>query len=102
MVVTWKEPWYPLDDPDESEKLLAELHRELPTSHLLSGVHATAIGRRQDCDDVAFALDSDRIAVVHLTWARKRETDPSVPWTVVYESAVAFSLSVAEDHAEWA
>ncbi len=47
-----------------------------------------AIAVRQDCDDVLFiSVDDPRVvAVVHLTYANRPETDPRWPETTMFAS----------------
>jgi hypothetical protein len=72
------EPWGEL--PDDGSRLLAELHRELRTDHILYGVEARAIAMRCDCDDVLFRIEGrpEQFAVVHLTWSGT--VDPNKGW----------------------
>ena len=74
----WLVPWYSLDDPSqEREGMERELARELTQGHELFGLPVRALARRQDCDDVLFALEgSERVAVVHLTWSPNEKA----PW----------------------
>jgi hypothetical protein len=82
--IEWLRPWERLKDAGEA--LVAELQKELPAHHVLYGVPVIAVARRIDCDDVLFAADdtSKTLAVVHLTWAGKRERDPQWPSTLLY------------------
>ena len=75
-------PWV----ADGSAALVGELRRELPAGPVLHGVPVAPIARRQDTDDVLFALNdgTGRVAMVHLTWAV--ESDPAWPATSVYSS----------------
>ena len=63
-----------------------ELIRELSAGHPLYGVPVRTLARRQDCDDVLFALSdgSGRVAVVHLTWTQSRPEQFPYPWTMLY------------------
>jgi hypothetical protein len=72
----------------EAQELTAELQREIGPRHPLAGVRVVPVARRHDRDDVLFLLPEagDRLALVHLTWSRKREADPRWPNTVFYES----------------
>ena len=47
-----------------------ELLREVGVGHPLHGLPVRTLARRQDCDDVLFAIEdgTERVAVVHLTW----------------------------------
>jgi hypothetical protein len=90
MSVDWLIPWHPVDNADERRGLLAEFECKLPQGHVLSGALVTAIGRRQDCDDVLFALEDGRVAIVHLTWSGKTEPVSDHPWTVIFDSLDRF------------
>jgi hypothetical protein len=81
--ILWLEPWRPA-----SSGLEAELEREINPQHLLFGRKAISVGRRDDRDDVLFLLpdNPDPLAVVHLTWTGKRETNPKWPHTTFYSS----------------
>lgn len=102
MSVEWLVPWHPEDNAEEKRSLLAEFQREIPVGHVLSGASLTLIGRRQDCDDVLFALDDGRVAIVHLTWSGKREPVPSSPWTRVFDSLERFvEDEMKPEHRDW-
>jgi hypothetical protein len=82
-------PWEVIHDTPQvqghAERLSTELQREIPSTHVLCGIKATAIAHRIDQDDVLFELEGQMLlAVVHLTWSR--ETDPRWPDTTLFES----------------
>jgi hypothetical protein len=79
----WLDPWIPVSSGGALER---ELAMELPARHILKGIPLRAIARRLDNDDVLFELaDHEKpLAVVHLSY--KRETDPQLPWTVLFDS----------------
>lgn len=81
---------------DEAVALLAELKRELSSTHPLHGLDIEATARASYSDDVLFKrLDmQDAWYVVHLTWERDRETTPSFP-TVDYEGSFVDFVSWA-------
>jgi len=83
--IQWRVPWWPVP-AEEDTRTIAELHREMPAGHVLSGRSVQTVGRRQDCDDVLFYLgeSAPQFAVVHLTYAR--ETKPEWPSTSLYDS----------------
>jgi hypothetical protein len=90
--VEWLAPWLCIEhDPSQVRKLEAVLREELAPGHSLYGVPVRAIARRQDCDDVLYALDdgTGRFAVVHLTW-KHRPDRPPWPWAVMYSSIENF------------
>ena len=102
MNVVWLIPWHPVEDAGARSGLLAELRRELPRGHVLAGVRLTAIGARQDCDDVLFALDDGRVAVVHLTWSGRTEPVSDHPWTVLFDSMERFVQDeMKPEHRAW-
>jgi hypothetical protein len=72
----WLEPWQRLEG--SSDTFVNELQKELPPQHVLHGLPAVAVARRIDCDDVLFATADPTIplAVVHLTWTSRTESDP--------------------------
>ncbi len=79
----WLDPWIPVSSGGALER---ELSTELPPTPLLTGVSLRAIARRLDNDDVLFELTGhDKpLAVVHLSY--RREADPQLPWTVLFDS----------------
>jgi len=88
-------PWQQLGT---SDALMSELHRELAPGHALFGVPLNAIARRLDSDDVLVSLNdgSGRVALVHLTWRGKPETDVGFPRTAIYSSIAAFESTLAD------
>src|SRR5438045_2550616 len=102
MSIEWLIPWQPVEGADARRSLIAEFQRELPAGHVLSGARVTPIGRRQDCDDVLFALDDGRVAIVHLTWSGKTEPVSDHPWTVLFASMERFvEDEMTPQHREW-
>ena len=102
MSVDWLIPWHPIEDARVRDGLRAELQRELPRGHVLVGVPVTAIATRQDCDDVLFALDDGRVAIVHLTWSGKTEPVSDHPWTVLLDSMERFvEDEMKPEHEGW-
>lgn len=95
MQFNFSEPWHPCDDT----RLEAELRRELCAKHVLFGIEAKIIARRQDCDDFLFALPGGRFADVHLTWSK--ESDPTWPGTFIYDSAEQMWAAIQSDIEEW-
>jgi hypothetical protein len=63
-------PWQAVH-PEHVAGLAAELQRELPPQHVLSGLAAVPIGHRCDRDDVLYRVGDPpfRFATVHLTFA---------------------------------
>jgi hypothetical protein len=97
-------PWtdsYRFDEPMErvpagamADLLLAELDREVGPGHPLHGRKWTLVARALPQDEVLITSDDD-VALVHLTWSRKRETPPW-PATTFLGSAAEFE-SFIED-----
>jgi hypothetical protein len=99
--VEWLTPWKAVAD---GAALDAELRAEIVAGHTLNGVPATAIGRRIDCDDVLFCVDhpSFALAVVHLTWRGKPETDPVWPDMLLFHDWEEWiEKCLKPDHAEY-
>jgi hypothetical protein len=79
--------WTPVSG-DEGMGLAQNLAAELGPQHVLAGVTAIGVARRQDCDDVLFRLEGHRCAyaLVHLTWRNWRQgSNPKLPWTELCE-----------------
>lgn len=87
MPFEWLIPWHAAHDP----RYARELAREAPAGHVLKKVPVRVLACRQDCDDVLFALDdgSDRVAVVHLTYAV--ESDSHWPLTTIFRDLGDFA-----------
>lgn len=86
-------PWQSVtNDPSQAAGMARELARELSTGHPLYGLPVQTLARRQDCDDVLFAVEdgSGRVAVVHLTWSHSPPERPPWPGTVMYPSLEAW------------
>jgi hypothetical protein len=95
MPFTFSEPWHACD----GTRLKDELRREVCQKHVLHGIDAKIIARRQDCDQFLFELDDGRFAEVHLTWSK--ETDPAWPDTRIYDSAEQAWAAIQRDIEEW-
>jgi hypothetical protein len=72
----------------DAHRLEQELASELGARHPLKGRDLRSIAMRQDCDDVLFASVDDPtvVAVVHLTYANRPESDPRSPETTIFAS----------------
>ena len=83
--IQWRKPWLAIST-EQASQAKAELQREMCAGHVLFGRTFTAIGFRQDCDDVLFYLgeSSPSFAVVHLTY--QQETQPRWPKTALFDS----------------
>lgn len=82
----WLEPWEPVKD--SGEVFVIELRKEFANQHVLFDVPVKAIARHIGCDDVLFATGDPEnpLAVVHLTWASRTESDPQWPYTTLYNN----------------
>ena len=81
------EGWHTVSK-QEADLLLAEMRREIPSGHVLTGRRASVVRRCSGCDDVIFRVDDETFTVVHLTWSGREERDP-FPKTVVLASFLA-------------
>jgi hypothetical protein len=88
-------PWLPVESATVRRSLEAELSREIGAGHLLFGMPAFAIGKRQDQDDVLFDLGDGRVAEVHLTWRGLQEEDSRWPKTSIYSSPAEWAKKQA-------
>lgn len=93
------EPWF----ATTGLQLVEELRRELSPGHVLEGIEVSAIGQRKDRDDVLYALQdgSNRLAVVHLTYSKSRETRSSYPITRVFANLELWLEYMSACHAAW-
>ena len=69
--------------------LMDELKLELPDDHMLRYQNTELIARKTNNDDIVLELEDERIAVVHLTWKSKKETN-GYPITRIYKDKVDF------------
>ena len=95
-----REPWYTVSD-ESVEALVSELRREAVAGHPLYDVDVVVIARREDRDDVAFMVPDGRVAVVHLTWSGRPESNSRYPTVIWYEGTDAFQLRLDDDHSEF-
>lgn len=88
----------------DTEELSAQLAREIGRDHILYGKDLKTLAKRQDNDDVLFAVFGTdfKYAKVHLTWSKTSHTDTRWPatqcykdWTDVYENLLVV------DHEGW-
>lgn len=84
--VKWLEAWELLKDSGEVS--VNELRKELASQHVLFVVALRAIARHIECDDVLFATEDleNPLAVVHLTWVGRTESEPQWPYTTLYKN----------------
>jgi hypothetical protein len=75
-------PWQFAD-----KRLNNQLEKEISRGHILYGKDVKIIARRQDNDDVLYAVfDSDfKYAKVHLTWSQSKLSDTNYPMTKTYK-----------------
>ena len=100
--IEWLEPWQRLEG--SSEGFVGELQKEISPQHVLHGLTVVAVARRIDCDDVLFATVDPAmlLAVVHLTWAGRMESDRRWPHTTGYKSWEDWSQRcLLPDHQEY-
>jgi hypothetical protein len=103
--VEWLVPWHSVaENPVQVAGMELELARELPSGHPLHGLPVRTLARRQDCDDVLFAIDdgTGRVAVVHLTWTQSPPEKVPWPLTVLYSNFEAWRVEgMQADHEEF-
>jgi hypothetical protein len=89
----WPHGWDALD-PGAGASFEAELARQLSPGHRLYGLAVRAVGQGGNGDDVLFEMadGSGRVAVAHLTWARRAE-QPPWPDSAVFGSRAAWLAS---------
>ncbi len=95
------EPWMPAPN---AKQLESELASEVGARHLLKGQKMQAVAVRQDCDDVLFVgiENPQLVAVVHLTYANRPESDPCWPATTLFSSIEEWArLSMAPDNEDF-
>jgi hypothetical protein len=82
----WLEPWYPVTDAGQVATLEAQLRNEIAPGHVLERQRFQLIARRSGTDDVLVLISDGRVAEVHMTWRRSRETGSRWPATVILPS----------------
>ena len=75
-------------EPESRHYFEQELEREVCDTHVLAGQRVTALAQGGHGDDIVFFVHSTppRLAVVHLTYSRTRETSPDWPSTGMFDS----------------
>lgn len=86
-----------LIDSEVQRKFSDELKREAPSGHVLFGVNASAIAKREDRDDFLFIIEHPeyKYAEVHLTWSI--ETDPAWPSASLFKSIDEWKQEIIDD-----
>jgi hypothetical protein len=103
----WLIPWHQVTDGRPDDAISQELRNELCPDHVLFDIPVVQIGHRQDCDDALFQLldGTNRVAVVHLTYAQHPELNPTWPETRIFENLEQFvreeMLPVHESWSNW-
>jgi hypothetical protein len=94
-------PWRMITDASERAALERELAREVQEGHRLWRAGVQALARRDDQDDVFFAVDATPpvLAIVHLTWHAPEA--PPWPHAVVYARLDELRDHIREDHRAW-
>jgi hypothetical protein len=87
------EPWF-RPEPKRGASLVTEARAEISADHELAGRALTAVAACSGCDDVAFRLDDDTFALVHLTWTHRLEPKP---WPVTQRLSDLQALKRAFD-----
>ena len=85
------DPYWSVIEMEEKniQALMNELKLELPDDHLLRHQNIELIARKTNNDDIVLELEDERIAVVHLTWKSRKETN-GYPITRIYKDKVEF------------
>lgn len=103
-MVQWLAPWWSTtESPALASGYERELAAELGMDHPLFGLPLSAVAKHDGTDDVLFQLldGSGRVAVVHLTWARRPEPSPW-PGFELFQSLEAFEVArMQPDHDEF-
>jgi hypothetical protein len=97
MPVIYRDPWWKIEDPDHRDGLQRQYDREIGAEHILWGAGGVVVGKCDSNDDVLVALSEGRFAIVHLIWT-SNPGGATWPTTAIYDSAVAISAAIAEDH----
>lgn len=95
MKPNWPRPWRSLFVEGEAEFAAAQLQRELIPGHPLYGINVTPLARRDDTNDILFALSDGRVAQVHLSWKNCPFT-VELPWAVTFACIDDFLGEVRE------
>jgi hypothetical protein len=85
-------------EPEDRHYFERELEREICDTHLLHGQRVTALAQGGNGDDIVFFVHTTpaRLAVVHLTYSRTRETSPDWPSTGMFDSIEDMLAGIAD------
>ena len=85
-------------EPDSRHYFEQELEREVCDTHILSGKRVTALAQGGNGDDIVCFVHATppRLAVVHLTYSRTRETGPDWPSTGMFDTISDMLAGIAE------
>lgn len=98
----FREPIVDLRDGGESaEALTEELIRELAPGHPLFGTNPHVIARSVANDDVVVVADRGVVALVHLTWTRRKAERPPWPGTQFMSTSTDFDAHFEVEYDEW-
>lgn len=91
-----REPWF---QPDGARAKAVEREAKLEAGpqHELWGRTFKAIACCEGCDRVAFQLDDETRAIVHLTWSGRTEPDP---WPTTERLGGFLAIEMAMDQHE--
>ncbi|MEZ5022748.1 MAG: hypothetical protein R2728_05695 [Chitinophagales bacterium] len=82
--------WCAMEMEEKSRQaIMDELKLELHDNHILYNEHLDLLARKTNNDDIVLELEDGRIAVVHLTWKSKKETN-GYPITSIYKDKLDF------------
>ena len=90
--------------PSDNDALVSEFLREVRPDGILYQIKIVALAMRCDCDDVLFSIDdgTGRVAVVHLTWSGKQDSNKGWPETIIFESYQSWiEMCMIPDHDEY-
>ena len=101
--ISWREPWYPVEDANLRAAIQAELAREVGPLHPLRETEPVVIGKRDDCDDVVVSLSNHRFAIVHLVWHGGIDHySDQFPRTRIFDGIDALQQALDIDNDDWA
>lgn len=100
----WLDPWWSTEDKDQNfhDGFARQLQLEVGPDHALFGLPVRLIGRGNGDDALFDILDgTGRVAVVHLTWAKRTEPLPW-PLTTFYSNLHEWvEKCMQPEHEDW-